>query len=164
MIFIDVTSNVEVGEVRCVGPMSVAPSFRLLLLFLQWQKWAKKGSYGEISFNGELWFHGESSFNGELWFYEQFWQRQDTCDCGCEIRCLHHLFIIGNHAVLGLGFVDQGFSFLGFADQGFSFLGFFPLFPHYFIFFFPFRVFLLFWRNFGYFQRKRGFYGFLEAF
>ena len=44
MIFINVTSNVEVGEVRCAGPMSVAPSFKLLLLFLQWWKWAKKGA------------------------------------------------------------------------------------------------------------------------
>ena len=94
MIFIDVTSDVEVGEVRCAGPMSVAPSFKLLLLFLQWWKWAKRGS------------HGESSFNGELGFHEQFWQRQDTCDCGYEMRGLHHLFIVGNHAVLGLGFAD----------------------------------------------------------
>ena len=75
MIVIDVTSNVEVGEVRYVGPMSVAPSFKLLILFLQWWKWAKMGSYGE------------SSFNGELWFHEQFWQRQDTCDCGSCGSC-----------------------------------------------------------------------------
>ena len=94
MIFINVTSNVEGGEVRCVGPMSVAPSFKLLLRFLQWWKWAKRGS------------HGESSFNGELGFHEQFWQRHDTCDCGYEMRGLLHLFIVGNHAVLGLGFAD----------------------------------------------------------
>ena len=99
MIFINVTSDVEVGEVRCAGPMSVALSFKMLLLFLQWWKWDKRGSYGENSFNGELWFHGESSFNGELWFHKQFWQRQDTCDCGYEMRGLHHLFIVGNHVV-----------------------------------------------------------------
>ena len=124
MIFIEVTSNVEVGEVRCVGPMSVAPSFELLLLFLQWWKWAKMGSYGE------------SSFNGELWLHKQFWQRQDTCDCGYGIRGFHPLFIIENHAVLGLGF--QLFRV-------------FSSFPHYLIFFLPFWIFLLFWRNFGYF-------------
>ena len=146
MIFIDVTSNVEVGEVRCVGPMSVAPSFKLLLLFLQWWKWAKRGSYGESSFNGELWFHGESSFNGELWFHEQFWQRQDTCDCGYGIRGFHPLFIIENHAVLGLGF---------------ELFRVFSSFPHYFIFLFLFcffggildifggkEGFMAFWRHF----------------
>ena len=49
MNFINVTSNEEVGEVCRAGPMSVAPSFKLLLLFLQWWKWAKRGSHGEIS-------------------------------------------------------------------------------------------------------------------
>ena len=44
MNFIDVTSNVDGGEVRCIGPMSVALSFKLLLLFLQWWKWAKRGA------------------------------------------------------------------------------------------------------------------------
>ena len=117
MLFIDVTSNVEVGKVRCVGPMSVAPSFKLLLLFLQWWKWAKGGSYGE------------SSFNGELWFHEQFWQRQDAYDCGSGIRGFHPLFIIENHAVLGLGF--QLFRV-------------FSSFPHYFIFFIPFWIFCFF--------------------
>ena len=49
VIFIDVTSNEEVGGVRCAGPMSVAPSSELLLLFLRWWKWAKRGLNGESS-------------------------------------------------------------------------------------------------------------------
>ena len=36
----------------------------------------------------------KGALNGELGFQEKFWQRQDTCDCGCEIRCFHHLFIV----------------------------------------------------------------------
>ena len=48
----------------------------------------------------------KGALNGELGFQEQFWQRQDTCDCGYEMRGLHHLFIVGNHVVLGLGFAD----------------------------------------------------------
>ena len=42
-----ITSDEEVGGVHCAGPMSVAPNFKLLLLFLQWWKWAKRGSHGE---------------------------------------------------------------------------------------------------------------------
>ena len=38
--------------------------------------------------------NGESSSKGELGFQEQFWQRQDTCDYGYEMRDLHHLFIV----------------------------------------------------------------------
>ena len=42
MIFIDVTSNEEVGGVRCAGLMSVASSSKLLLLFLRWWKMGQK--------------------------------------------------------------------------------------------------------------------------
>ena len=148
MTFIDVTSNVEVGEVRCAGPMSVAPSFKLLLLFLQWWKWAKRGSYGE------------SSFNGELGFHEQFWQRQDTCDCGYEMRGLHHLFIVGNHAVLGLWFhlfrVFSSFThyFIFFS----SFLKLFAFLEEFWIFLEEKRVLWPFWRHF------KPFGGFLHGF
>ena len=38
--------------------------------------------------------NGESSSKGELGFQEQFWQSKDACDCGCEMRGLHHLFIV----------------------------------------------------------------------
>ena len=38
--------------------------------------------------------NGESSSKGELGFQEQFWQSEDACDCGCEMRGLHHLFIV----------------------------------------------------------------------
>ena len=47
MIFIDVTSNVEVGEVHRAGPMSVAPSSKLLPFLFRWWKWAKKVLSGE---------------------------------------------------------------------------------------------------------------------
>ena len=66
-----------------------------------------------------------------------------TLDDRSEIMGLHHLFIVLETG-LGLGFQ--------------LFRVFFSPFPHYFIFFLPF------WRNFGYFWRKRGFYGLLEAF
>ena len=42
MICIDVTSGVEVGEVRCAGPMSVASSSKLPLPFLRWWKMGQK--------------------------------------------------------------------------------------------------------------------------
>ena len=45
--FIYVTSNEEVGGVRCAGPMSVAPSSKLLLFLFRWWKWAKKVLNGE---------------------------------------------------------------------------------------------------------------------
>ena len=38
--------------------------------------------------------NGESSSKGELGFQEHFWQSKDACDCGCEVRGLHHLFIV----------------------------------------------------------------------
>ena len=38
--------------------------------------------------------NGESSSRGEQGFQEQFWQSKDACDCGCEMRGLHHLFIV----------------------------------------------------------------------
>ena len=60
------------------------------------------------------------------------------CDCGLEIRGLHHLFIVENHAVLGLGFL--------------------PHFPHYFIFF------LSFWRFLDIFRGKEGFMAFWRHF
>ena len=44
VIFIDITSDEEVGGVRCAGPMSVASSSKLLLFLLRWWKWAKKSS------------------------------------------------------------------------------------------------------------------------
>ena len=94
--------------------------------------------------------NGESSLNGKLIFHEQFWQRQDTCDCGYEIRCLHHLFIIGNHAVLGLGFqlfrVFSSFSSLFYIFS--SFLDIFAFLEEFWIFF----------------GGKEGFMAFLEAF
>ena len=41
-----ITSDEEVGGVRCAGPMSVAPSSELLLLLLRWwkigQRWFSK--------------------------------------------------------------------------------------------------------------------------
>ena len=49
VIFIDITSDEEVGGVRCAGPMSVASSSKLLLLLLQWWKWAKRVLNGESS-------------------------------------------------------------------------------------------------------------------
>ena len=42
MIFIDVTSDEEVDAVRCVGPMSVASSSKMLLLLLGWWKMGQK--------------------------------------------------------------------------------------------------------------------------
>ena len=47
--FIYVTSNEEVGGVRCAGPMSVAPSSKLLLFLFRWWKWAKRVLNGESS-------------------------------------------------------------------------------------------------------------------
>ena len=38
--------------------------------------------------------NGESSSRGEQGFQEQFWQSKDAYDCGCEMRGLHHLFIV----------------------------------------------------------------------
>ena len=61
-------------------------------------------------------------------------------------RGLHPLFIIENHAVLGLGFQLFRVS---------AVLGFFPPFSHYFIFFLPFWRLLPFWRNFGYFLEEK---------
>ena len=46
IFFIDLTSNVEVGEARCADPKGCS-ELQLFLLFLQWWKWAKKGSHGE---------------------------------------------------------------------------------------------------------------------
>ena len=43
VFFIYVTSDEEVGGVRCAGPMSVASSSKLLLLLLQWWKIGQKG-------------------------------------------------------------------------------------------------------------------------
>ena len=44
-------------------------------------------------------------------------------DCGYEMRGLHHLFIVGNHAVLGLGFqlfrVFSSFSSLFYISYSF---------------------------------------------
>ena len=40
---IDITSDEEVGGVRCADPMSVAPSSELLLLLLRWWKIGQKG-------------------------------------------------------------------------------------------------------------------------
>ena len=40
--FIDITSDEEVGGVRCAGPMSVAPSSELVLLLLRWWKIGQK--------------------------------------------------------------------------------------------------------------------------
>ena len=42
MNFIDLTSNVEVGEAHCADPRGFS-ELQLLLLFLQWWKWAKRG-------------------------------------------------------------------------------------------------------------------------
>ena len=44
VIFIDITSDEEVGGVRCAGPMSVALSSELLLILLRWWKIGQKGS------------------------------------------------------------------------------------------------------------------------
>ena len=82
MIFIDVTSNVKVGEALCAGPSRWLRASSCFFSF----------SGGGNGPNGAL--NGESSLNGKLRFHEQFWQRQDTCDCGYEIRCFHHLFIV----------------------------------------------------------------------
>ena len=43
-VLINITSNEEVGGVRCADPMSVAPSSKLLLLLLRWWKIGQKGS------------------------------------------------------------------------------------------------------------------------
>ena len=43
-VLIKITSNEEVGGVRCADPMSVAPSSELLLLLLRWWKIGQKGS------------------------------------------------------------------------------------------------------------------------
>ena len=45
--FIYVTSNEEVDGVHCAGPISVAPSSKLLLFLFRWWKWAKKVLNGE---------------------------------------------------------------------------------------------------------------------
>ena len=47
--YISITSDVKVGEALLEWSKRVAPSSNLLLLFLQWWKWAKRGSQGESS-------------------------------------------------------------------------------------------------------------------
>ena len=47
--FFDITSDEEVGGVRCAGPMSVASSSKLLLFLFRWWKWAKRVLNGESS-------------------------------------------------------------------------------------------------------------------
>ena len=42
VIFIDITSNEEVGGVRCAGPVSTASSSKLLPFLFRWWKWAKR--------------------------------------------------------------------------------------------------------------------------
>ena len=42
-VLINITSNEEVGGVRCADPMSVALSSKLLLLLLRWWKNRPKG-------------------------------------------------------------------------------------------------------------------------
>ena len=42
VIFIDITSNEEVGGVRCAGPMSVASSSKLLPFLFWWWKMGQK--------------------------------------------------------------------------------------------------------------------------
>ena len=46
-VLINITSNEEVGGVRCADPMSVAPSSKLLPFLFRWWKWAKKVLSGE---------------------------------------------------------------------------------------------------------------------
>ena len=43
VFFIDITSDVEVGEALCADPRGCS-ELQLLLLFLRWWKWAKRGS------------------------------------------------------------------------------------------------------------------------
>ena len=43
-VLINITSDEEVGGVRCTDPMSVAPSSKLLLLLFRWWKIGQKGS------------------------------------------------------------------------------------------------------------------------
>ena len=109
--------------------------------------------------------HSESSFNGELGFHEQFWQRQDTCDYGYEMRGLHHLFIVGNHAVLGQLFrvsAVQGFFLLFLIILYFFFLfGYFCFLEEFWIFFGGKEGFMAFWRHFKPFGGfSNGFMGF----
>ena len=82
MVFIDNTSNVKVGEALCARPSR----------WLRASSCSFSFSDGGNGPKGAL--NGESSSKGELGFQEQFWQSKDAYDCVCEMRGLHHLFIV----------------------------------------------------------------------
>ena len=81
VFYIDITSDVKVGEALSSDPRRLLQAPACSFSF----------SDGGNGPKGAL--NGESSSKGELGFQEQFWQSEDACDCGCEMRGLHHLFI-----------------------------------------------------------------------
>ena len=85
--------NIKNGFLLILPPM-----WRLVKLFALIREVAPSSSCSFSFFGGgngpKGTLNGESSSRGEQGFQEQFWQSKDVCDCGCQMRGLHHLFIV----------------------------------------------------------------------
>ena len=145
IFFIYVTSDEEVGGVRCAGPMSAASSSKLLLFLFWWWKWAKKVLNGE---NGLLVSQG---------FENNFGRGRMLLTVDVQMRGLHHLFIVFQWWSAGPWFWKP--YGLGQLVQGF-----FLLFLIILYFFFPFGDFAILEEFWTFLEEKRGFLAFWRHF